>query len=220
VARRTIFRTGPLKTPRLEAFSDGVLAVASTLLVLNIKLSPGLKDDNAIWAGFGHIAPMLAAWAVSFAFVLTFWVSHHYFIASLRNVDRGLLWLNGLFLLSMSLIPFPTGLVGEHPGLKAPLVLLSAVMLLASTSFALMRGYASFHGRLLREHISPAAAARGMVHGALGPLLYAVAVALAFVWPPGAIALQVLVLLIFFLRSPIDQAATEAEPTGRERGDG
>jgi uncharacterized membrane protein len=214
VARRAIFRTGSLATARLEAFSDGVLAVAGTLLVLNVKLPPGLKDDAAIWTALGHIAPMLAAWAVSFAFVLTFWVSHHYFLASLRHVDRGLLWLNGLFLLSISLIPFPTGLVGEHPGLKAPLVLLSAVMLLASSSFALMRSYASFHGRLLREHISPAQAARGMVHGALGPSLYAAALALALVWPPGAIALQVLVLLIFFLRSPIDHAALEAQSGG------
>jgi uncharacterized membrane protein len=210
LARRAIFRTGPLGTGRLEAFSDGVLAVVATLLVLDVRLPPNLKDDASIWIALGHIAPILAAWAVSFAFVLTFWVSHHYFMASLRNVDRGLLWLNGLFLLSMSLIPFPTGLVGQHPGLKAPLVLLSIVMLLASSSFALMRGYASFYGRLLHEHVSPAQAASGMVHGALGPLLYLLAVAFALVWPPGAIAIQVLVLVIFFLRSPIGDAEPPA----------
>jgi len=214
VALRPIFRTGPLGTARLEAFSDCVLAVAITLLVLDVKLPSDLKDDAGIWAALGHIAPILAAWAVSFAFVLTFWVSHHYFIASLKNVDRGLLWLNGLFLLSISLIPFPTGLVGQHPGLKAPLVLLSAVMLLTSSSFALMRGYASFHSRLLREHISPAQAMSGMKQGALGPVLYAAAVAFAFVWPPAAIAIQVLVLLIFFLRSPIDYGAAEARSEG------
>ena len=60
---RAIFRTGLLGTSRLEAFSDCVQAVALTLLVLDVKLPPNLKDDSAIWAAMAHVAPMLAAWA-------------------------------------------------------------------------------------------------------------------------------------------------------------
>lgn len=202
MAAPSIFRTGPLATGRVEAFSDGVIAVAITLLVLEVKLPPGLQDEAALWSALIKITPVLAAWAVSFAFLLTFWVNHHYFMASLKNTDRGLLWLNGVFLLSISLIPFPTGLVGQYPGFAAPLALLSAAMMFTSLCFAAMRAYASFHSRLLRAHITAGQAVSGMVQSALAPLLYGAAVGLAFVWPPGAILIQVLVLAIFFLRSP------------------
>lgn len=197
-----VFRTGILSTGRVEAFSDGVLAVVITLLVLDVKLSAGLTTDAELWRALRHIIPALGAWAVSFAFVLTFWVSHHYFFASLKHADRGLLWLNGFFLLCITLIPFPTGLVGEYPDLKAPLALLSGAMMLASLSFAMMRLYATVHARLLKEHISSRQMRASMAQSAIAPVLYAIATALSFVWSPGAIAIQVLVLLLFFLRSP------------------
>jgi len=173
-----------------------------TLLVLDIKLPCDLKSDAAIWAAIVHLVPVLAAWVVSFAFVLTFWISHHYFFASLEHTDRGLLWLNGSFLLTIALMPFPTGLVGQYPGFTAPLALLSGVMMMASLSFAVMRFYASFHSRLLREQIDAAQTGKAMLQSATAPVLYALATALAFVWPPGAILIQVLVLVIFFIRSP------------------
>jgi uncharacterized membrane protein len=202
MARPAIFRTGPLATSRVEAFSDGVLAVVITLLVLEVKLPSDLKTEAALWRAVLNIAPVLAAWAVSFAFVLTFWVNHHYFFASLKSTDRGLLWLNGFFLLTIALIPFPTALVGEYPGFAAPLALLSGAMMLTSLSFAFMRFYASFHGRMLRGNVDDHTARAGMIQSAAAPLLYLAALALAFVWPPGSIAVQVLVLFVFFLRSP------------------
>jgi uncharacterized membrane protein len=208
---RSIFRTGALPTSRVEAFSDGVLAVVITLLVLDVKLPAGLTTDAALWAAVIHIAPVLAAWVVSFAFVLTFWVSHHYFFASLKHTDRGVLWLNGVFLLTITMIPFPTGLVGQYPGFTAPLALLSAVMMATSLSFALMRLYASFHGRLLRDHIDKNQARTAMLQSAIAPILYAAAVGLSFVWPLGAIGIQVLVLAIFFTRSPSRHAVVDAE---------
>jgi TMEM175 potassium channel family protein len=210
--RAAIFRTGPLSTTRVEAFSDGVLAVVITLLVLEVKLPSDLQTDTALWAAIRQLAPVLAAWAVSFAFVLTFWVSHHYFFASLKNTDRGLLWLNGLFLLTITLIPFPTGLVGQYPGFVAPLALLSGTMMLTSLSFALMRFYASFHSRLLQEHISVGRARTAMIQSGIAPVLYAAATGLCFVWPLGAIGLQVLVLAIFFIRTPSRHATPEESP--------
>jgi uncharacterized membrane protein len=199
--KAVIFRTGHLGTARLEAFSDGVLAIIVTLLVLEIKIPGGLSGDAAIWAALSHIAPGLFAWVVSFAFVLVFWVSHHYFVASLKSADRGLLWLNGLFLLCISSTPFPTGLVGEYPGATPPLALLSISMFATSLSFALMRFYATFHGRLTYEHVTPEQMRIAMAQSAIAPALYALAFMCAFVWKPGAIALQILVPLIFFLRS-------------------
>lgn len=200
--RQPIFQTGPLDTARVEAFSDGVLAVVITLLVLDLKIPPGVHADPEVWGAVADLAPALGAWVVSFAFVLTFWVNHHYFFSSLKYTDRGLLWLNGLFLLTVALIPFPTALVGAHPGLTAPLVLLSAAMLATSLSFSIMRYYANFHGRLLRHPPTAAEASRAMRHSLSAPVLYGLAIVMAFIWPPGAILAQIVVLLVFFLRSP------------------
>lgn len=192
----------PFSTSRVEAFSDSVIAVAITLLVLDVKLPAGLMDNAAIWAALAHLTPVLLAWVVSFAFLLTIWVNHHQFMTSLTGVDRGMVWLNGLFLLSVSLIPFPTGLVGQYPGMTAPLALLSIVMMFASSSFAAMRLYATFHAGLLKSHISPKRAGEAAWRSAMAPLYYAGAAGLAFLWPPGAIAVQVLVLAMFIMRPP------------------
>lgn len=200
--RPNLFRTGPLATSRVEAFSDGVLAVVITLLVLEVKVPSDLKSDLALWRAIWGIAPVLLAWVVSFAFVLTFWVSHHYFFAALRRTDRGLLWLNGLFLLSVTLIPFPTGLVGTYPGYAAPLALLSGAMCLTSLSFLLMRLYATRHAGLLRDEIPKAQQRFALVQSAAAPALYALAIGLSLIWPPGAILIQIGVLLLFFLRTP------------------
>jgi uncharacterized membrane protein len=214
LARPAIFRVGPVSTARVEAFSDGVMAVALTLLVLNVRLPDHLASDAAIWSALWRQAPTLAAWVVSFAFVLVFWVNHHYFFASLRSADRGLMWLNGLFLLAITLVPFPTGLVGQYPGFAAPLAILSLVMMLAALSFAAMRLYASFHSRLLLEHIDARQARFAMAQSAIAPALYGSAAVLAFVWPPAAIAIQVLVPAIFFLRSPIRRVTRDEVAAG------
>ena len=211
--RLGVFRTGALSTGRVEAFSDGVLAVVITLLVLDIKLPGNLRTDSEIWRALEHVAPVLAAWVVSFAFVLTFWINHHYFFESLKHTDRGLLWLNGFFLLCITLIPFPTGLVGQYTGLRAPLAMLSGAMMLASLSFALMRLYATFHGRLLKEHIDVRQQRLAMAQSAVAPVLYALATCLSYYWPPGAIGILVLVLVLFFLRSPIRHVPSpDAQP--------
>jgi len=210
VARTAIFRVGPISSARIEAFSDSVMAVALTLLVLNVKLPSGLTSNAELWRALWLTAPALLSWVVSFAFVLVFWVNHHYFFASLRTADRGLMWLNGLFLLTITLVPVPTGLVGEYPRLSAPLAMLSLVMMLTGLSFTAMRVYA-FRGRLLREHIDDDQARAALRLSAVSPLAYGAAFALAFVWPPATIAIQVLVLAFFFLRSPQRHAEPKRE---------
>jgi len=202
-----------LTTERVEAFSDGVLAVALTLLVLELKLPPGLGNEAELWAAVAHLAPSFAAWVVSFAFVMTIWINHHYFFAAVRAADRGLLWLNGLLLLSVSLLPFPTGLVGEYPGFAAPLAMLSGTMLFGSLTFAAMRYYASVRGRLMLEKTDGRRARAALRRNLIGPALYAVALALAFVWPPGAVGMQIIALALFIVAPPNAHTATNAKET-------
>lgn len=204
MSRAPLFRTGAIEKNRLEAFSDGVIAIVITLLVLEVKAPEGLPDEAALWHALAHLAPVVAAWVVSFFFVLVFWVNHHYFIANLRAADCGLLWLNGLFLLCVSATPFPTGLVGAYPGTTPPLLLLSLSMCATSLAFAAMRFYASFAGKLTREHLGRDELRRAMRISGIAPALYLVAAALAFLWKPGSLILQALVPLLFFLRSPIE----------------
>jgi len=208
--RFAMFRGGELTTERVEAFSDGVLAVALTLLVLELKLPTGLVNEAELWTAVLHLAPSFAAWVVSFVFVMTIWINHHYFFAAVRVADRGLLWLNGLLLLGVSLLPFPTGLVGEYPGFAAPLAMLSGTMLFGSLTFAAMRYYASVRGGLMLEKIDGPAARAALRRNLVGPALYAVALALAFLWPPGAVGMQVIALALFMFAPPDLHTATNA----------
>ena len=207
MSRGALFRTGAIEKNRLEAFSDGVMAIVITLLILEVKVPEGLPDEAALWRALGHIAPVAGAWAVSFLFVLVFWVNHHYFVASLRHADRGLLWLNGLFLLSISATPFPTGLVGAYPGTTPPLLLLSGTMCATSLAFLLMRFYAGGRAGLLSDTLDKEARRKSLLRSAVAPVLYALAGLLAFLYPPGALLLQLLVPLLFFLRSPAGHGA-------------
>jgi uncharacterized membrane protein len=87
---RKIFRTGETDTGRVEAFSDGVLAIVITLLVLDIRVPHVVGgDDLVLWHAIAAQLPIIGAWVVSFLFVLVFWVAHHYFFDHLKLVDRG-----------------------------------------------------------------------------------------------------------------------------------
>src|SRR5712691_3411828 len=105
------------ETGRLEAFSDGVFAVAITLLVLNIKV-PGidlppskLPDDTSLWSMLLNEWAMLAAYGTSFATIGVMWLNHHRLFAYIKRTDTGLLLLNLLLLLIIVFIPVPTALV-------------------------------------------------------------------------------------------------------------
>jgi uncharacterized membrane protein len=205
-----ILRTGAAETSRAEAFSDGVLAIVGTLLVLNIKIPNQLgPGDAALRQALAQQLPMLGAWALSFFLVLVFWVAHHYFFRRLANIDRGLLWLNGPFLFAISFTPFPTALLGLYPGQSASVTMLSMAMFATAGSFSTMRWYATRHARLFRpEHVAQAHLA--MRRSLLGPSLYFAAIVAARLAIPASIAIQVAVPLVFFL--PVRPAVAKDVP--------
>ncbi len=203
---RRLFRSGQAETDRIEAFSDGVLAIVITLLVLEITPPAVQGDDVELWRALAHMLPVIAAWVVSFLFVLVFWVSHHYLFASLAKVDRGVLWLNGLFLLFISFTPFPTALQARYPGTAPAAFLLSAAMFLTASSFSLLRWYACFHAGLLRPGMPRFAASQAMRRSLLAPLLYLIGGLAAFVVPAVSLAIQVVVPLIYIVPQRMDPA--------------
>ena len=101
---------------RLETFSDGVFAIAITLLVLEIRV-PQVGEHAgpaALWAGLGQLWPSYLAYALAFSTILIAWIGHHAVLAQVEQVSLKLLFINGFFLLSISFLPFPTSVVAEY----------------------------------------------------------------------------------------------------------
>jgi uncharacterized membrane protein len=105
-----------LSKHRIEALTDGIYAVAMTLLVLELKLPevPAPVSDDALSQALLHLLPKIVAWILSFFILAIFWFSHHRAFHFVRHVDRRLLWINLLSLLFASLLPFSSAMVGEY----------------------------------------------------------------------------------------------------------
>jgi len=129
---------GRLGVERLNAFSDGVFAIASTLLVLELHAPEGLTAE-ALRAGLREDVPSLLTYLLSFTVVGIFWVRHHQILSLARSVTPGLLALNLIFLVLIALIPFPTSLLGNYSADPlAPAVYATVVRLAVLANMALM----------------------------------------------------------------------------------
>ena len=176
---------------RLEAFSDGVFAIAVTLLVLEIKV-PVLADlpSGSLGVALLRQWPSYFAYLLSFSVILIMWVNHHVLLDLVREVDHGFLYLNGLLLMVITLLPFPTALLaqyGEDPknGHLAAAVYCGLCVLIA-LFFNALWWYAAVRGRLLHEGVIGAGGAVARRY-MFGPLLYLVALGVAFISVPGAL---------------------------------
>jgi uncharacterized membrane protein len=172
-----------MNTTRLEAFSDGVLAIIITITVLEFRApaSEALKD-------FLPVVPMLAIYAWSFQTVGTYWNNHHHLLHATRAISPAIMWANLHLLFWLSLIPFTTEWLGRHFGAMWPTAAYCAVLLLAGIAYNLLElAIISTQGR----DKDLAAALGHRVKEAVSVLLYGAAVALAFVTPWASYALVV-----------------------------
>jgi uncharacterized membrane protein len=183
----TAAQTTGMSTARLEAFSDAVLAVAATLLVLDIK-TPDESGGESIWPVLGHQLPTLAAYITSFLTILIFWVNHHGLFHGARQVDRITLFVNGLLLLVVSFISYVTSVLGhalqtgDHD--REAAVLYALTLAVASTCFSVLWRRAGRRPRQL-----------GL--GLAGPLLYVAAALVALLNAPTSLALDAATALYF-----------------------
>jgi uncharacterized membrane protein len=176
---------------RLEAFSDGVIAIIITIMVLEMKVPHG--DD---WATLGGLWPVFLSYVLSFVYVGIHWNNHHHLIAASRGVDASIMWANLHLLFWLSLVPFVTGWMGENQFAPTPTALYGTVLLMAALAYA-----------LLQRRILAAEAAHSVLRKALGadlkgklsPLLYAAGIATAFILPWLACTLYVLVAAMWFV---------------------
>jgi uncharacterized membrane protein len=130
---------GSVGTERIAAFSDGVIAIIITIMVLDLKL-PESAVGGPVWSSFlAPLAPKLAIYALSFAIVGTLWVNHHQLLAVVVRATPQLMWMNLLLLFFMSLVPLATGFLGEHTQSARALSFYALVMTLSSAVFTLLR---------------------------------------------------------------------------------
>ena len=187
-------------TGRLEAFSDGVFAIAATLLVLEftVKSRPGLGDQLL------HLWPAYLAYATSFLTIGIIWMNHHFCVEQLARVDRTLMFLNLLLLLTVAFLPFPTRLVATHlehgGGEQAAVYVYDATFVLMSVVFNTWWRYASTGRRLIAEGI-PDSAVRAITRAfAPGVPMYS-AVFLLAIWSPLASVALTFAVAAFYLPS-------------------
>lgn len=182
VTPTTPHRGAPLQPERLLAYTDGVFAIAATLLVLDLSVDSigRVTSDRQLWGALGGLVPNITGFVISFALLSLLWVIHVRQFRDIVRVDAGLLWLNNARLLFIVLIPFTTSLAAEYSDWTAGRVLLPLNFFLAALLSWLSWVWASARdGHLLREGVHDAAA-RGM-DGLVAALIGAV-VAGASVW--------------------------------------
>ena len=127
---------------RLEAFSDGVIAIIITIMVLEIKVPHGAE-----WAELAPLVPKFLSYVLSFVFVGIYWNNHHHLLKTAESVNARILWSNMHLLFWLSLLPFVTGWMGENHFAPTPVMLYGAVLLMAALAYTiLVRTLLASHG--------------------------------------------------------------------------
>jgi uncharacterized membrane protein len=176
---------------RMEVFSDGVLAIIITIMVLELR-PPHATEPAAL----RPLLPVLLSYVLSFVFLGLYWNNHHHMLSCTRRVTGAILWANLHLLFWLSLVPFVTAWMGEHPFASTPAALYGVVLVMAGIAYLILQR------QILRsegpESVLAAALGRDR-KGKLSPLLCAVAIGIAFISPGLAYALYLLVALAWLI---------------------
>jgi uncharacterized membrane protein len=197
-------------TGRMEAFSDGVIAIIITIMVLEMKVPHGteLSSLRPLW-------PVFLSYLLSFVYLGIYWNNHHHMLQVTERVNGNVLWANLHLLFWLSLFPFATAWMGENHFAKVPTALYGFVMLMAALAYlVLLRAILALQG----PHSVLAAAMAGDVKGKISPLLYVVAIPSAFIneWIAGA--LYAIVALIWLIPDRRIERMVTASPERSSHG--
>jgi TMEM175 potassium channel family protein len=184
-------------TGRIEAFSDGVIAIIITIMVLDLRPPGQAINHNTLAHLADYLTPKLTVYMLSFIIVARIWVSHHQLLYAASHTTPRLMWLNLLLLFFMSLIPFATGYLGEDPARPLAVATYSTVMFLTASTFTWMRYYVVTQ---LRDdehagHLHP----RLMRRSIMGMAFYGLGIPCAYVSVYVCYALFIVVPVISFL---------------------
>jgi len=158
---------------RVEAFSDGVIAIIITIMVLELRAPAGAHLDE-----LRPLLPAFAGYVLSFIYVGIYWSNHHHMLHLVRRVDGRVLWANLYLLFWLSTVPFVTAWMGEHPLATAPAALYGFVLLMCALAYIVAQS-------AFKEKVSP--------------VIYLIGIAAAFVFVPLSLACYVAVAAIWFI---------------------
>jgi uncharacterized membrane protein len=176
---------------RLEAFSDGVIAIIITIMVLEMKVPHGTD-----WAALRPLLPVFSSYVLSFVYIGIYWNNHHHLLHAIKQVKGAVLWANLHLLFWLSLVPFATGWMGENAFASLPVALYGVVLLMAAIAYTIL-------AKILVAHEGPESAlARALGDGVkekASLAAYVVAIPSAFAHPWLACALYVLVAVVWLI---------------------
>src|ERR1700761_769115 len=176
---------------RLEAFRDGVIAILTTIMVLELH-----EPDGTSWHALGKDLPVLLAYALSFVYLGIYWNNHHHMLAAVSRVSGGAMWANLHLLFWLSLIPFTTAWMSEHHFPPTPTAVYGIVLLAAAVAYYLLQTML-LRGEGARSVLR--AAIGTDVKGKLSPVLYCLGIGLSFVSRWLALAVYVAVALMWLV---------------------
>ncbi len=187
---------------RLEAFCDGVFAIALTLLIIDIRIPGSIEIDSAasLWIAVRNISPSIFAFLLSFTIIFITWMNHHATLKLVTGSSSSFVYANALLLLSVVFIPFPTALLGEYllTGYSSPAVVLyNAVLALQAIGWISLTATA-LNSRLTQDEKSTAAMRINRRNGYFALVVYSMFAIIAF-WLPQAIAVLTTLTWIFWL---------------------
>lgn len=173
---------------RLEAFTDGVLAIIITIMVLEMKVPHGGDFES-----LKPLIPVFGSYILSFIYLAIYWNNHHHLMQTVKHVNGGILWANMHMLFWLSLIPFVTGWMGENEFTTATVFLYGMVLLMAAISYRILIWL------IIKSHGKDSVLAKALgrdAKGNLSPVLYVIGIATAFysVWISGAIFILVAIM--------------------------
>ncbi len=176
---------------RLETFSDGVIAILITIMVLELHTPAGTS-----WHALGHELPVLLAYVLSFVYLGIYWNNHHHMLAAVSHVSGATLWANLHLLFWLSLIPFSTAWMSEHRFPSIPTAIYGVVLLAAAIAYFVLQ---TTLVRAEGEQSRLRAAVGSDVKGKISPVLYAIGIALAFVNRWLGLAMYVAVAILWLV---------------------
>jgi len=180
-----------MRTERLTAFSDGVIAIIITIMVLELK-----APHEASWSALAPLAPTFLAYALSFAYVAIYWNNHHHLMHAACFVTGAILWANTSLLFFLSLIPFSTAWLSETHFASAPAALYGVTLLAPAIAYFILSRLLIVSGALEPK---VAAAIGKDWKGWISMALYLIAIATTLVFPYAAVALYAFVAAMWFI---------------------
>jgi uncharacterized membrane protein len=176
---------------RLAAFSDGVIAIIITIMVLELKVPHG-----STWSVLMTVAPSFLSYILSFIYLAIYWNNHHHLLHTVARVDGLILWANSHLLFWLSLIPAATAWMGENFLASTPTAVYGIILLMPAIAYYLLQK------AIIRKHGTHSVLANALgkdIKGKISPIFYIAGIALAFVNPWLAIAIYVLVAVIWLV---------------------